>query len=146
MEQNWKHWQKAGKAKRKLIRYTIRRSFCTAIYEAAKEHNGIWKLAKWRYTKAQDPNELPIMPALVTPQGNVAHTIQEKAEALQARFYPTVEADLSDIKETIFKDDSFSPNLIQISQEATKEDVESILRTTKTFRALGIDGITNRFL
>jgi hypothetical protein len=36
--------------------------------------------------------------------------------------------------------------LIQISQEATKEDVESILRTTKTFRAPGIDGITNGFL
>jgi hypothetical protein len=86
------------------------------------------------------------MPALVTPQGNVVHTIQEKAEALQPRFYPTVEADLSDIKETIFKDNSFSPNLIQISQEATKEDVESILRTTKAFRAPGIDGITNRFL
>jgi hypothetical protein len=86
------------------------------------------------------------MPALVTSQGNVVYTIQEKAEALQARFYLTVEADLSDIKETIFKDDSFSSNLIQISQEATKEDIESILRTTKTFRALGIDGITNGFL
>jgi hypothetical protein len=65
---------------------------------------------------------------------------------LQTRFYLTVETDLSDIKETTFKDNFFSSNLIQISQEATKEDVESILRTTKAFRAPGIDSITNRFL
>ena len=90
----------------------MRQCFYRAIYETAKEHNGIWKLAKQRQTKAQDPNELPIMPALVTPQGNVVHTIQKKAEALKARFYPTVETDLSDIKETIFKDNSCYPNLI----------------------------------
>jgi hypothetical protein len=65
---------------------------------------------------------------------------------LQTRFYSTVKADLLDIKETIFKDNSFSPNLIQVSQEATKEDIESILRTTKAFRTLGIDSITNGFL
>jgi hypothetical protein len=65
---------------------------------------------------------------------------------LQTRFYPTVETDLSDIKETIFKDNSCYSNLIQVSQEATKEDIESILRTTKAFKAPGIDGITNGFL
>jgi hypothetical protein len=54
--------------------------------------------------------------------------------------------DLSDIKETIFKDNFFSPNLIQVSQEATKEDIESILRTTKAFRTSEIDSITNGFL
>jgi hypothetical protein len=36
--------------------------------------------------------------------------------------------------------------LIQVSQETTKEDIESILRTTKAFKALGINGITNGFL
>ena len=57
-----------------------------------------------------------------------------------------METDLSDIKETIFKDNFCYPNLIQVSQEATKEDIESILRTTKVFKALGIDSITNGFL
>jgi hypothetical protein len=72
LEQNWEHWQKAGKAKRELIGHTMRKCFRKAIHEAAKERNGIWKLAKWGRTKAQDPNELPIMPALVTPQGNIS--------------------------------------------------------------------------
>jgi hypothetical protein len=79
-------------------------------------------------------------------QDNITYTIQKKAEALQAKFYPTVETDLSDIKETIFKDNSFSSHLIQVSQETTKEDIESILRTIKAFKALGINGITNGFL
>ena len=52
------------------------------------------------------------MLALVTPEGNIARTIQGKAEALRARFYPTVEADLSDIKDTTFEDNSFPPNSI----------------------------------
>ena len=52
------------------------------------------------------------MLALVTPEGNIVCTIQEKAEALWARFYPTVEVDLSNIKDTTFEDNSFPPNSI----------------------------------
>jgi hypothetical protein len=55
-------------------------------------------LAKWGRTKAQKPNELPIIPTLVIEQGNTTSTIMEKAEFLQARFYPTIEADLADIE------------------------------------------------
>jgi hypothetical protein len=52
------------------------------------------------------------MPALATLQGSIASTIQQKAEALQARFYLVVEADLVDIKDKDFVDSSFSPNSI----------------------------------
>jgi hypothetical protein len=41
------------------------------------------------------------MPALQTTQG-LAYSISEKAEALKARFYPIVEADLSDIQDMSF--------------------------------------------
>ena len=46
------------------------------------------------------------MPALVT-QGTTAHTITEKAEVLRARFYPNVEANLSNIQDTSFTKESF---------------------------------------
>jgi len=46
------------------------------------------------------------MPALVT-QSTIAHTITEKAEVLRARFYPNVEADLSNIQDTFFSRESF---------------------------------------
>jgi hypothetical protein len=86
------------------------------------------------------------MPALVTPQGSIASTIQEKAEALRARFYPIVEADLSDIKEREFVDSSFPQSPIQISQQATQEEVEAILRSRKPWKAPGMDGVPNGFL
>ena len=79
LEQDWKNWQEAGKTKRKLIIQAKRQSFREAIHEAAEKGDGIWKLAKWGCTKAQKPNELPIMPTLVMEQGNTASTIMEKA-------------------------------------------------------------------
>ena len=81
----------------------------------AGEDGGIWRLSKWARTKAQAPNELPIMPTLVTPQGSTAETVQDKAEALKARFFPKAEADLSDITETAFQEESFPLNPITIS-------------------------------
>ena len=52
------------------------------------------------------------MLTLVIEQGNTASTIMEKAEFLQARFYPTIEADLTDIKDVSFSRESFLLNLI----------------------------------
>ena len=73
------------------------------------------------------------MLALVTPQGNTAETVQDKAEALKARFFPRVEADLSDIDKTSFQEGSFPLNSIKVSCKATVEEVEAILRTRKPF-------------
>ena len=47
------------------------------------------------------------MPTLVTEQGDIAQTIPEKVEFLRARFYPTIEADLSDIEDLSFSRESF---------------------------------------
>jgi len=86
------------------------------------------------------------MPTLVTEQGNTTSTIMEKAEFLRARFYPTMEADLTDIEDFSFSRESFLSNPIEVSQEATRDEVESILKARKPFKALGIDGIPNGFL
>ena len=96
--------------------------------------------------KAQKPNELPIIPTLVIEQGNTTSTIMEKVEFLRARFYPTMEADLTDIEDFSFSRESFLSNPIEVSQEATRDEVESILKARKPFKALGIDGIPNGFL
>ena len=142
--QDWRHCLSLGKRKQKLVAQAKRQCFRNAVHKAA-EDGGIWRLAKWGRTKAQRPNELPIMPALVT-QSTIAHTITEKAEVLQARFYPNVEADLSDIQDTSFSRESFPLESIQINQEATREEVEAILKRRKPFTALGKDGISNGFL
>src|SRR3979490_1943338 len=86
------------------------------------------------------------MPTLVTEQGNTTSTIMEKAEFLWARFYPTMEADLTDIEDFSFSRESFLSNPIEVSQEATRDEVESILKSRKPFKAPGIDGIPNGIL
>ena len=86
------------------------------------------------------------MPTLVIEQGDIARTISEKAEFLRARFYPTIEADLTDIEDVSFSQESFSQDPLEIDQRATEEEVESILKSRKPFKALGIDGIPNGFL
>jgi hypothetical protein len=145
LEQDWKKWQEAGRTKRKLIIQAKRQSFREAIHEAVEKGDGIWKLAKWGRTKAQQPNELPIMPTLVTEQGK-AQSIPEKAEFLRARFYPTIEADLTDIEDFSFSRESFPLNSIEVNRKATRDEVESILKSRKPFKAPGIDGIPNGIL
>jgi len=65
---------------------------------------------------------------------------------LKARFFPKAEADLSDITEIAFQEESFPPNLIIINQIATGEEVKAILKSRKPFKAPGIDSIPNSFL
>ena len=87
---------------------------------------------------------MPVIPALQTTQGP-AHSISEKAEALKARFYPIVEADLSDIQDTSFQDNSFQGSL-DIPRLATAEEVSSLLRARKPYKAPGNNRIPNDFL
>ena len=70
------------------------------MHDAAESGAGIWKLAKWGRT-SQGPAVLPVMPPLKTTTG-VATTLVEKVEALRAKFYPIVQADLSNIYNTTF--------------------------------------------
>ena len=51
--------------------------------------------------------------------------IAEKAEALKARFYHTVEGDLTDILDTSFQDNNFQ-NSLEIPILATAKDVSSL--------------------
>jgi hypothetical protein len=146
LEQDWKEWQEAGKTKRKLLIQAKKQSFREAIYEVAENGDGIWKLAKWGHTKAWKPNELPIMPTLVTGQGNTASTIMKKVEFLWAKFYPTIEVDLADIEDFSLSRESFPLNSIEADWKATREEAELILKSRKPFKASGIDGIPNGLL
>jgi hypothetical protein len=85
------------------------------------------------------------MPTLTTSEGK-AVTFQEKAEALRERFYPLVEADLSDIYDTSFSPESFPRSSIQIDNTTSREEVETVLKSSRPFKALGRDGIPIGFL
>jgi hypothetical protein len=84
------------------------------------------------------------MPPLVTA-GGTACTLEEKVEALRQRFYPTVEADLSDIADTSFADSSFH-NPLEIQKKVDPQEIASLLRSRRLHRAPGSDSIPNEFL
>jgi hypothetical protein len=54
------------------------------------------------------------MPTLVIEQGNTTSTILEKAEFLRARFYLTIEIDLTDIEDVSFSQESFLQDPLEI--------------------------------
>jgi hypothetical protein len=85
------------------------------------------------------------MPAFTTLT-STTYTIQEKAEALKQRFYPNIEVNLSDIRDTSLSNESFPHNIIEIDHVATKEEVIKVLKRLRLFKALERDGIPNRLL
>jgi hypothetical protein len=86
------------------------------------------------------------MSTLITEQGNTASTITEKTEFLQARFYLTIEADLTDIEDFSFSRESFLPDPWEVDQRATEKEIEAILKSRKPFKTPGIDSISNGFI
>ena len=84
------------------------------------------------------------MPSLITAEGT-AYTLEEKVEALRQRFYPTVEADLSDITDTSFEDGTF-PLSLEVSDTVEPQEIASLLRTRRPHQAPGSDSIPNEFL
>ena len=143
LAEDWSARLAASRLKRTVIAKAQEKSFRQAIAKAT-EGEGVWRLARWARTKAQQPSELPVMPALQSSQG-LAYSVTEKAEALKARFYPIVEADLSDIQDTSFQDSTFR-NSLEITRLATAEEVSSLLKLRKPYKAPGNDRIPNGFL
>ena len=143
LAEDWSERLRASRLKRTVIAKAQQKTFREAIAEAA-EGEGVWRLAKWGRTKALQPAELPVMPALQSTHG-LAYSISEKAEALKARFYPVVEANLSDIQDMSFQDSSFRGSL-EVPRLATADEVSSLLKARKPYKAPGNDRIPNGFL
>ena len=141
-KQDWNRHARAKDKKERMILVAKRKSFRTMIQEAT-EGEGLWKLAKWGKTD-YGAIQLPTMPTLRTAAGS-ARTIHEKAKALKERFYPEVHADLQDISDMSFNDDSFMPT-IELKKHVQAEEVTNLLRTRRRNKAPGNDSISNEFL
>jgi len=88
--------------------------------------------------------KLLIILTLYIVQG-LAYLIPEKIEVLKVRFYPTTEADLSNIYNILFQD-SFFQDSLEVPKLAISEEVSSLLRARKLYKALGNNRIPNGFL
>jgi hypothetical protein len=77
--------------------------------------------------------------------GSIATTVDSKAAALKDRFYPKVDADLTDIIDCEFADRASATEL-HITCTATESEVYTTLKRTRPDKCPGIDEIPNRFL
>src|SRR5450432_2317485 len=84
------------------------------------------------------------MPTLATHQ-RTAYTVQEKTELLYKQFYPTIEADLSDISDVTFVD-LIGVRPLQLECKATIEEVEQAIHRQRASKALGKDRLLANFL
>ena len=134
-----------GVQKRKQIAWEKRKAFRKDVHDAANSPEGVWRLTKWARTKSDQPAELPVMPALRTLTG-LATTFEEKVLALSQRFYPDSTADLSDIEDSTFEDNTFLPNWLPMEQTVTESEMTSIIHRQATGKAPGRDGIPTEFL
>ena len=135
----------AGMEKRQLIKQSRTKAFREAIHEASGTQDGVWKLAKWARTKGHLPPELPTMPPLRTQTG-LAETFTEKVEALRRRFYLGSQADLSDITDTSFDEDTFPEQTLLFPLEVTLPEALQAINKQKSGKAPGPDGVPMEFL
>ena len=133
--------ESAQRAKRKAIHEARTRSWREMAEKSGMKT--IWKLSRW----GREANKATaVMPPLARG-ANVppARTLDEKAELLKARFYPEVSADLSDIQDSDFPEESFR-DPVPVSSEATAGDIQAHLRTRSNASAPGHDEVPYSFL
>ena len=74
---NSDEYRAAIQAKKKTVQKAKIVHFRTQV-QAATETSGIWRLAKWARTKSHLPPPIPQCPTLVTPEGQLATSFEEK--------------------------------------------------------------------
>lgn len=89
----------ATRVQRRAIKEARTRGWRLAVARASKNPKDIWRLQRWARLRSHTPHEPATMPALRRSENAPlsASTHAEKAQVLAARFFPNIEADLSDI-------------------------------------------------
>jgi hypothetical protein len=143
---DWQLLQQAAQTKASVVVRAKQVHWRTTIHEASTSNEGIWKIAKWARTKSYLPPVYKQLPELQASNGSTAILPQAKADALAERFYPVSDANLTDIQDTSFTDESYEIPPLLVDRQVTVDDIAAILRTVYPDKCPGPDSIPNRFL
>ncbi|KAJ5766658.1 reverse transcriptase [Penicillium nucicola] len=138
---DWMLYSKARNRNSHLIKKTLSRAHRRRVQQVIEDWpQGMWRLAKWARNR-DGAYEKGITPALKiqNPQtpGAFAETIEQKAEAFRAAFFPQPPpADLSDTESFQY------PHPINFPP-VTAQEIEEAVRGAKAGKAPGEDGIPN---
>jgi hypothetical protein len=115
----------------------------TTLQKATYKTDLLWSLERWAWCKSFAPPDPPKLPALTGPLGDLT-TYREKAEALAGRFYPNLEADLSDIEDLDLLE-QWEPKF-DIEAGVSAGDIRAVLSKISPWKALGEDNLPTGFL
>src|SRR5882757_8063742 len=91
--------------------------------------------ARLRSHRPPDPLKLPDLSRTENDEP-IAHTHTEKTQLLAERFFPSPEADLSDIEDTTWDDRTFGDSF-EINRKVTADEIQGIIRHTGAWKAPG---------
>ncbi|OQD75645.1 hypothetical protein PENDEC_c006G04633 [Penicillium decumbens] len=102
-------YKEARNYKKRLVKGTLTQAHRRRVQQVIEEGpHGMWRLAKWARNR-DGAYERGITPSLKQLDGTVAETVDEKASAFQAAFFPQPPpADLSDTTNFNYPDSPLS--------------------------------------
>jgi hypothetical protein len=138
LEDDYEAYREARNRKGRHIKKTLRDTHRLKVAEASTSKSGLWKLVKW--AKNRQNAAAACTPALVRPNGELAHQPEEKAEIFRQTFFPPpLEADLSDINGYEYPLPNECPRI-------TIPEIERAVRRAAPNKAPGNDDIINGIL
>ena len=110
----------------------------TTLQRATNQPSLLWSLERWARCRSFNPLDPPKLPALAGPPGGPdLATHQEKAKALAGKFFPSPDADLTDIRDPDLLE-QWEPRF-SIVEKVTAGDIKTTLSKISPWKAPGED-------
>jgi len=132
--------REARRAQRRALRQARSRHWRAVLYKASAKDADLWRLEKWARSRSHAPSAPPLLPPLRRPDGTHATHVDDKAEILSRRFFPTPDAAPPPPLPAI------PLGRIFISQHVSLDDVSAAVHRTSPTKAPGPDQISNALL
>jgi hypothetical protein len=139
---NWEALRAATRKQKRAIKFAQTKCWRTAVAAASRDNKKIWALERWARLRSHIPAEPVRLPKLSRSEDEepTATTHKEKARLLAERFFPSPPADLSDIADTTWADESFTLPF-EVKREVDSAEITEILRQTAAWKAPGPDDL-----
>src|SRR5436190_13006668 len=140
-EANWERHKEADREQQRAVHAARTKCWRRVIAEASKDNKKIWMFERWAWLQSHGPQEMVKLLNLGRTEGEppTATTHREKTRLLAERFFLNPDADLSDIVDRSWSDESFQ-GPFTVGREVNAAEVTEILCKTGAWK---VPGTTN---